>query len=370
MLLRLREYAILALILFVAATQIYLVEKSATLPEKTKRISYFRAQSSSFGSSSDGPIFYNIFVPKGGSRETKRIVKEQLIQRDLTCPNATIQYTLIGNPLFQDFVTSKCSYCHMREYMETGNEEHTLQALWQYCHEVSGDRLVTYIHDKGSYHASRSNEKARRMATKAAMECRHIMTSNCNICMAAFHPFPQYLASANMWTARCSYVRGLYPPQNYSAKIQEMYDTTLNHSILQHSPEFVCLRPYDTAANFWGIGRYALERWALSHPDVNPCEVLPFGEREVSYTEFPQTWVAKPRKAPSSSAKKSGIESGPYKSTFARLKGRLFEWQYIYNKTPPANSWIWTFYKGYEDGAPMFQKKCRSFMRNVTQIGT
>lgn len=145
-----------------------------------------------------------------------------------------------------------------------------------------------------------------------------------------------------------------------------MYDTTLNHSTLRYSPEYVCLRPYNEAANFWGVGRYAFERWALSHPAVKPCEVLPIGEGDVSYTEFPQTWTAKLRRAPTSSAKKAGIETGPYKSTFARLKGRLFEWEQIYNETPPAHSWIWKFYKGYEDGTPLFQRKCQSFMRNVT----
>ena len=361
----------LGLILVVAVIQIYLVEQTkSNIPGRTEFVADFRLHPSRLNSSLDGPIFYNLFVPDGGAGDTKRIVKEQLFQRDLTCPNSTIHYTLIGDKSMETYVSSECSRCHMREHMETGNEDHTLQALWDYCRENSGDTIVTYIHDKGSFHASRTNEKARRMATKAAMECRSMIPSNCNICMAAFHPFPQYLASANMWTARCSYINGLYPPQNYSAKIQEMYDTTLNHSILQYSPAYVCLRPYEAAANFWGIGRYALERWALSHPFVKPCEVLPFGEREVSFTDFPQTWLAKIRRAPYGSAKKAGIETGPYKSTFARLKGRLFEWQYIYNETPPTHSWIWKFYKGYEDGAPVFLEKCRNFMRNVTKTGS
>ena len=174
-----------------------------------------------------------------------------------------------------------------------------------------------------------------------------------------------------MWTARCSYIRGLYPPQHYAAKLQEMYDTTLNHSTLQYtSQDYVCLKPYHNAPNFWGLGRYAYERWPVSHPNVKPCEVLisvlPNAQKR------PQL-----RKAPYESAKSVGITKGPYKSSFARLQGRLFEWNYIYgnNNTttggggggvPPNNSWIWKWYRGYEEGTPGFLKQCRALHRNET----
>jgi hypothetical protein len=168
-----------------------------------------------------GPIFYNLFVPNDDNnhsaetkmnrrrRETERIVKEQLVQRKLTSPNATIRYTLIGDASFQDFVSTQCQEdphsCQLDQVLPVGDETHTLQSLWEYCQQQQSsslsleDVLVTYIHDKGSFHATEANEKARRMATKAAMECRHILphkTRVCNICMGAFHIFPQYLASA------------------------------------------------------------------------------------------------------------------------------------------------------------------------------
>lgn len=321
-----------------------------------------------------GPIFYNLFVPdkKKNRRDTERIVKEQLVQRQLTSPNATIRYTLIGDTSFQDFVSTQCHDCQLDQSLKVGDEKHTLQSLWEYCNKSSNesDVLVTYIHDKGSFHQTEANEKARRMATKAAMECRNILpqkTHVCNICMGAFHIFPQYLASANMWTAQCSYIRQLYPPQDYAMRLQQMYDTTLNHSVLQYSPQYVCLKPYDPAPNFWGLGRYAYERWALSHPKVKPCTSLPMAEGHVDPDEFPPLWQPKFRKAPQDSAKSMGIETGPYKSTFARLQGRLFEWEFLYNQTPPSYSWIWKFYKGYEQGAPMFLKKCQALTKNVTQ---
>ncbi len=195
---------LLCLILSTALIQILLLEQSTSNSGKISSDALLEVPLNlSRSSLQQGPIFYNLFVPNTKSRsERERIVKEQLLQRELTTPNATIHYTLIGDPTFNDFVSSQCTDCQLQENRNIGNEEHTLQSLWEYCQlvpETSVDILVTYIHNKGSYHPSDANEKARRMATKAAMECRNILPQNqrtCNICMGAFHIFPQYLASA------------------------------------------------------------------------------------------------------------------------------------------------------------------------------
>lgn len=168
----------------------------------------------------NGPIFYNVYVPpdKPLRKHVKTILREQIQQRDWSAPNATIRYTLIGlssseeSDEFQSHISSLCATastadCQLESQLSEGNEEHTLRKLWEYCRDdvlsssPQEDVLVTYIHDKGSFHLTDANEKARRMATKAAMECRTEMpaASNpryCNICMGAFHVFPQYLASA------------------------------------------------------------------------------------------------------------------------------------------------------------------------------
>lgn len=163
-----------------------------------------------------------------------------------------------------------------------------------------------------------------------------------------------------MWTARCSYIRQLYPPTDYPARLQEMFDQTLNHSTLQYTSDYACLRPYHEAPNFWGLGRYALEKWPLSHPEVKPCDVLTVGEGQLSWEDFPQTWTPKLQRAPHDNAKASGIQTGPYKSTWARLKGRLFEWKFVYQEEPSNSSWIWKWYKGYEEGTPGFMKQCQA----------
>eukprot|EP00980_Cylindrotheca_fusiformis_P024390 scaffold11816_cov75-Cylindrotheca_fusiformis.AAC.1 len=42
-----------------------------------------------------------------------------------------------------------------------------------------------------------------------------------------------------------------------------------------------------------------------------------------------------------------------FKTSFDRLEGRLFEWNYLYNQRPANTSWVWTWYSkdgGYDKG--------------------
>jgi hypothetical protein len=159
-----------------------------------------------------GPIFYNIYVPPTKDlSHVEQILREQLTQRNWTSPNDTILYTLIGNNNLKQTIDAMCQpNCHLRQHLPNGGDERdTLQALWDYCHNIitppsksdsiPEDTLVTYIHDKGSFHPTESNEKSRRMGTKAALECRNLMPNNpryCTICTSVFHVFPQYLGSS------------------------------------------------------------------------------------------------------------------------------------------------------------------------------
>eukprot|EP00934_Nitzschia_sp_Nitz4_P001464 Nitzschia sp. Nitz4//scaffold422_size12231//2454//3710//NITZ4_008995-RA/size12231-processed-gene-0.2-mRNA-1//1//CDS//3329551572//1464//frame0 len=326
-----------------------------------------------------GPVFYNLFVPPGNLTYTQQIVQEQLDQIAISDKNSTLLITLIGSEAglrsqVRTYVLTHCpsklypDACQIRQEVEEGEEGLTLQALWEYC-QVSplpsndSDMLVTYIHDKGSYHPTDTNDMARRMATKSALECRNelIHAKNpkmCNTCASVFHVFPQYLVNANMWTARCSYIRRLIEPTDYPSRVQDMFDQTLNHSHRQNLHPNVCLKPPQQAPNLWGIGRYALEKWAFSHPFLKPCNVLSIPEGSDELFQDKPNWKPRLRKAPHTNAKTLGITGGPYKSSWARLTGRLFEWNYLYGNVPPANSWVWKFYKGYENGTEGFYRSC------------
>lgn len=160
---------------------------------------------------SSGPIFYNIFVPDTHLRKTKAIIMEQLEEYRSQGASVTLLYTLIADghaDAIDRFIRSNCKSpmtCTERARLSKGNEEDTLQALWEYCSSETtfstneDDTLVTYLHDKGSFHASLSNEGARKRGTRCALSCRHQMKAKprmCNICTSLFQMIPQYHGSA------------------------------------------------------------------------------------------------------------------------------------------------------------------------------
>lgn len=56
----------------------------------------------------------------------------------------------------------------------------------------------------------------------------------------------------------------------------------------------------------------------------------------------------------------SPLTNHRFHTAFARLEGRLFEWDYLYGKSPPENSWIWKYYKDYETGTEDFFRECNA----------
>ncbi|KAG7342038.1 hypothetical protein IV203_007130 [Nitzschia inconspicua] len=198
-----------------------------------------------------GPIFYNVYVPEERSNDTLQIIEEQIRFRNDTDPDAPILYTLIGSRKVKGSIQRMCQpNCTRRKYLQEGNEIDTLHALWEYCQDNPSD-IVTYIHDKGSFHPSDANHNARGVGTKAALQCRRLMMnqhtdvdptndrtvsnttdktkkakSTCSICSYRFYAFPIYHARANMWTAECSYIRDLLPPRQYESTVLDMYRET------------------------------------------------------------------------------------------------------------------------------------------------
>ena len=188
-----------------------------------------------------GPIFYNLYYPSPSSSpenqtelveintRIRRIMLEQMEQRKTIESNSTVYITLIGrhteeeeennndneNDELRKQILQDCSpNCYIRESIQVGTEANTIQAMIDYCnkhnsHDNTGDNdiidididdiLVTYIHDKGSYHDTISNSIARYHTTKAAIECRLEMLqqpTKCNICTGKFNIIPQYHASS------------------------------------------------------------------------------------------------------------------------------------------------------------------------------
>uniref|UniRef100_A0A7S3L4N9 Uncharacterized protein n=1 Tax=Amphora coffeiformis TaxID=265554 RepID=A0A7S3L4N9_9STRA len=311
------------------------------------------------------PIFYNLYVQPDNYKNSMLIAQEQMQQREMLATNATLFYTLIGSP---KVTTEFCEpNCHQREYLEQGQEVDTHQAIWEYCQDRP-DEWVTYLHDKGSLHDNENNRRARRIATRAALACRKLILNrsptsfNWNICGAGFNVLPQFQGNANMWAAKCSYMHNLYEPRKYSRALEEMYNTTILDPTLGNTT-YACLQPTEWRDSHTGLGRYAGERWAYSHPDVRPCSSL--GGTTVSRAEL--DFVPRLRKEPNLRAKFGPLANHRYHNSFARLEGRLFEWKYLYGQAPPDDSWIWKYYIGYETGTEEFLQSCKA-LANATQI--
>ena len=332
-----------------------------------------------------GPIFYNYFIPTTSSEATQNaitIAKEQMIQRSTSEPNSTLLYTLIG---YKENITNGwCSpHCIQREYLPFGDEIDTYHALWKYCLDPTHhNEIVTYIHDRGSFHNQFSEMKSRRFGTKAAFDCRKILLENnnidkCNVCTAKFWSLPQFLASANMWTTSCEYVSQLISPKIYSASLKGMYeDTTIHPQHSQIGNRYACLTPppernienhtahlpkhYQSKFNNMiytenkiGLNRYAAERYIFDHPSVEPCDVLPMPLGKAPFT-FPQDHLWSPK-----FKKVTRLQTQYAHTTYDHLVGKLYQWLYLYGKVPPPTSWLWNAdEKGKEVGAIHWIRKC------------
>jgi hypothetical protein len=342
---------------------------------------------------------------------------------------ADVVYNLIGNKRSASTIQRICQRSHpqinctLNRYLNTGNEVDTLQTLWEYCVADPGEnQVVTYIHDKGSFNPRKQNTVARRHTTRAALECRNLMMaeaeiedtsseesrgssstkttkSHCNFCSYRFHVLPNFHARSNMWSARCDYIRQLLPPQTYEKSVREMLSNSVLHPTLNQT-KYACITPWQPKSNnktyselFWGTGRYAAERWALNHPQLNPCDCVHKKQRQLDH----DVWAPKLIRSPQSKARREGIQS--YKTTWERLHGRIFEWYMLYNKSrnrhrsqrttgevgsdppdsyhrdhydfevmktmmkilnllPPQSSWVWKYYKGYETGTKEYLDYC------------
>ena len=164
-----------------------------------------------------------------------------------------------------------------------------------------------------------------------------------------------------MWTAKCSYVRTLYEPVKYAEAIEDMYNSTLLHPHLGNTT-YACLQPSTWRGSHVGTGRYAAERWVYSHPDVRPCSSLGWTTISKATLDFAPQLVKEPRLR----AQFSPLKDSRYRNSFARLEGRLFEWDYLYGKKPPSDSWIWNYYRNHQSGTEEYLRECRKISDATT----
>ena len=111
-----------------------------------------------------------------------------------------------------------------------------------------------------------------------------------------------------------------------------------------------------------------MERWIWTHPTLEPCNILPRPMAQIS-GEFPQTtttWTPRLHRAPD---KTVGFYLKHEKNSFARLEGRLLEYQYLYGQLPPETSWIWKYYTPkFRQGNDAFLTRCLAHKGACTML--
>ena len=329
----------------------------------------------------DVAIFYHVYMhvdgdqnkrgPERSEQRAIKIIRQQLrhVADSLaSIPNmkhVDLYYTTVGEKQGRDKVQEICQdhakyfTCHHLQHVEEGFEEWTLGAMYEYCldHE---DQRVVYLHTKGSYHYSQSQDFWRQHLTNAALSSDCIQRAHaqgCELCGLMAIPQPTVHYTGNMFNAKCEYIRKLAHPKVFGAKLEtfnQKGEELIRQGILVSSLLDMGL-PCNT-----GSGRFAMEHWHGSHPSlqkvcdvsthykieywlgVDPQNVKPEDWHLAYFPRHPITadW------SHSNAAKLPKIlndESARLREYFL-LPGLLTKWYELYGEAPPQSSWVWSWY--------------------------
>ena len=282
---------------------------------------------------------------------------------------------------------------HMQHYESDTFEEVTLQRSHEYC-QLHPNQSIIYVHNKGAYHPNPKNTRWRRYMT-TAVTGKHCLDSmemigsslenesllpqseklqsrkssvnlaksklrNCNVCGLVATAIPWIHFTGNFFTAQCSYLRNLLPPELYSQKLSKLVVPTILQKKEMGELTFGNF-PYDDA--YIGLGRFANEHWIGSHPSVQMCDVTgnitiidwkkqnhPLPTNEFIWSVFPHPdndELVLPN--PNRKQKKRLRE-------YYHLAGNMLKWIILYNKIPDDSSWVWKYYPDGKIWRDAYQK--------------
>lgn len=272
-------------------------------------------------------IFYNVYMPF-----------DSYVQRDILKGQFKhiLNSSWHSSPIYYNVISKRlpdigCKYnltCRRLGTFKQGWEDLTLSSLLRHCHRHP-NATVVYIHNKGSYNMNPNNAKTRELATKAVLSdaCRDMHPFN--VCGLRFSIIPYMHFSTNMFAARCDYVQHLVPPSHYS----DLREYLCRALLATHNDQECNMTLYhDDKAN--GYGRYAMERWLLSHPMVRPCDVLraPMSEFETGHEEW----------TPHAHPPDQGGLVRPNTSIRRKIKLILRQFYFLYGEISPPNGFCRT----------------------------
>jgi hypothetical protein len=149
----------------------------------------------------------------------------------------------------------------MQQY-ESAFEQVTLQRLHDFCHHITDNKSfrVVYLHNKGSLNdRDGQNQIWRRHMTAAvtSQDCLEPPDDACNVCGLQFWPQWSTFIPGNMWTAKCSYVKQLLPPNQFESHMQELAEQTRH----RNETGQLTIRMFPANEDQLGLGRFATEHW-------------------------------------------------------------------------------------------------------------
>jgi hypothetical protein len=368
----------------------------ANIPAPYSRL--FDAAATKSGASA---IFFNAFFVPDNEENGIRIVREQLDEiassyiTSLKYRQVPIYFNTFGSPVLNPaFLNQLCATrslsCELLNHYQSASEEVTLQKLYDFCQDQDDESLrVAYVHNKGSLISvshNDTNEAWSGQLTAAAMneQCWNPPDDRCNVCGLLFWPIWSTFFPGNIWTAKCSYVRKLLPPTGFDTRMGRLFNKT--RELLKEGRLVNGVYPYsekkemsDPVKGLFGVERFALEHWVGSHPDLQPCDVSGSQAGDVSAwtangrNESEFVWSMAPHRpllpepAYWWALRRSRInyvltDRERRMREYFLLPGFLHKWIYLYNATPPASSWVWSWYPDHS----VWRKRVDELGINVT----
>jgi hypothetical protein len=158
-----------------------------------------------------------------------------------------------------------------------------------------------------------------------------------------------------VWTAKCSYINKLLPPDEFHAKrsvVDSWIDSQEKAGILDKKNGL-----FPMEAHYVGRRRYEYEHWLGSHPDLRPCDVSKSarkdywleGDRDFS-VEFvfdvaPRHNISAPWIWYTYTANNASLEAKNLRMRdYFLLRGMIYRWLAFYDDVPGADSWVWEWF--------------------------
>jgi hypothetical protein len=139
----------------------------------------------------------------------------------------------------------------------------------------------------------------------------------------------------NFFTAECSYVRKLIPPNRFNERLYDLFE--LRRKKDKENPYYAIISPNKSDLVEFGLGRYAPETWIASHPSMEPCDLT--GDELRNWTRGARD--------PADFSLAAFPRPPMFLNTHYMLAGNLFKWLTLYGEAPNDDSWTW---RSFPDG--------------------